>query len=247
MRGRWFTYGLSLAMAFFTVYTPGIAQHIVAQDVVQNREASESEVDDLKMQLKHMEEAFLVQQKMMKQMETLALTQQEQIKEIKKHIEHINEESAPITKVEMKEEVQQEVGNYLASNEAREKLGLGLPGKNEPVNGYYLPDREKASVGFQTRDGKYSLNMGFRFQTRFTYKDKDEDFDEADITDIDLRRARLCFGGNIYSKELYYNVEIDADSFEVNLRDYYIWWTPIEAKEALSIKRGYFKVPANRR
>jgi hypothetical protein len=45
---------------------------------------------------------------------------------------------------------------------------------------------------------------------------------------------------------MFYNVEIDADSFEANLRDYYIWWTPAAAEEAFSIKIGYFKVPANR-
>jgi hypothetical protein len=215
MRGRWFTYGLSLAMAFCAVCSAGKAQNTITQDVVQSKEPFESEAGDLKRQLNQMEEAFLVQQKMMKQMETLALSQQEQIKELKIRVESMIEKPVAVAKEkikeevkqEMKQEIQQEVGNYLASDETREKLGLGLPGKNEPVNGYYLPDREKASVGFQTRDGKYSLNMGFRFQTRFTYKDKDEDFDEADITDIDLRRARLCFGGNIYSKELYYNLD----------------------------------------
>ncbi|WKZ19285.1 MAG: porin [Candidatus Jettenia sp. CY-1] len=250
MRNKWFQYGLLLAMVFCTVYADGAAQNVEAQDVIQNKDAYEGGMEDLRKQLNEMEDAFLVQQKMMKQMEAMALSQQEQIKELKNRIETASEKPITVAKEEIKEEVKQEmkqeVGNYLASNEAREKLGLGLPGKNEPVNGYYLPDREKASIGFQTRDGKYTLNMGFRFQTRFTYKDKDEDFDEDDTTDIDVRRARLCFGGNIYSKDLFYNVEIDADSFEVNLRDYYIWWTPVAAEEALSIKGGYFKVPANR-
>lgn len=243
MRNRWFKYGLSLATVFCAAPADGVARGIFAQDIVQTRKASESEVDNLKIQLKQMEEAFLVQQKMMKQVETLALSQQEQIKDLKNRIGAISEKPVTVAKEEIKEEVKQEVGNYLASDEAREKLGLGLAGKNEPVNGYYLPDKEKASIGFQTRDGNYSLNMGFRFQTRFTYKDKDDDFDEADITDIDVRRARLCFGGNIYSKEVNYYVEIDGDSFEVNLRDYYVWWSPLEE---LNIKTGYFKVPANR-
>jgi len=204
------------------------------------------ELDELKEQLKQMEEAFLAQQKMMKQMETFVLNQQEQIKDLKNRIETMSEKPVTIAKEDIKEEVKHDAGNYLASDEAREILGLGLSGKYEPVNGYYLPDKEKASIGFQTRDGNYSLNIGFRFQTRITYKDKDEDFDEADITDIDVRRARLCFGGNIYSKDLFYNVEIDADSFEVNLRDYYIWWTPAAAGETFGVRAGYFKVPANR-
>lgn len=251
MQNRWLQYSLSLAMVFFTVYTPGIAQHAVARDVVQNKESAESDLGNLEMQLKRIEEAFLVQQKMMKQMETLALTQQEQIKELKTRVEAMSEKPVAVAKEEikdevkqeMKQEVQQEVGNYLASAEAREKLGLALPGKYEPVFACYKPDRDRASLSFQTRDGKYSLDIGFRFQTRFTYKDKDEDFNEQDITDIDLRRARLNFSGNIYSKDLNYYVEIDADSYEVNMRDYYIYWTPLKE---LNTKIGYFKVPAGR-
>lgn len=67
MRSEWLQYGALLAIVFCMVNVTGRAQDIIAQDVVQNREASESEVDDLKMQLKKMEEAFLVQQKMMKE------------------------------------------------------------------------------------------------------------------------------------------------------------------------------------
>ncbi|MCC7212878.1 MAG: porin [Candidatus Brocadia sp.] len=250
MRNRWFQCGVSLAMVFCVLCFTGKAQDTIAQEVVQDRDAFKSETDELKNQIKRMEEAFLVQQKMMKQMEILALSQQEQIKELKVRVESMSEKPVTVAREEIKEEVKQEVkqevGNYLASDEARKKLRLGLPGKYEPVNGYYLPDREKASIGFQTRDGNYSLNIGFRTQMRFTYKDKDEDFDESDITDIDLRRARVCFAGNIYSKDLFYNVELDADSFEANLRDYFIWWTPAAAEEAFSVKAGYFKVPANR-
>ncbi|TLD41654.1 MAG: hypothetical protein JETT_2080 [Candidatus Jettenia ecosi] len=243
MRNRWFQYGLSLAMVFCAVCSAGKVQNVVAQDVVQSKETLESEAGNLKGQLKQMEEALLIQQKMMKQLEALALSQQEQIKELKNRIETIHEKPVTVAKEEIKEGVKQEVGNYLESNEAREKLGLGLPGKNEPVNGHYLPDKEKASIGFQTRDGNYSLSVGFRMQTRLTYRDNDDDFEEPDKTDIDVRRARLCFGGNIYNKDVNYYVEIDGDSFEVNLRDYYVWWSPLEE---LNIKTGYFKVPANR-
>lgn len=230
-------------LVFFIMYSSGALKDTFSQEAEQAPEISENETDDLKKQLKQMEEAFLKQQEMIQQLVTSASKQQEQMQELKNRIEEISEKSALVAKEEIKEEVKQEVGNYLESNEAREKLGLGLPGKYEPVNGYYLPDKEKASIGFQTRDGDYSFNMGFRFQTRFTYRDNDEDFDEPDKTDIDVRRARLCFGGNIYSKDVNYYVEIDGDSFEVNLRDYYVWWSPLEE---LNIKTGYFKVPANR-
>lgn len=83
-------------------------------------------------------------------------------------------------------------------------MGLGLASANKytPVDGYYFPDKEKASIGFKTSDEKYSLYVGFRMQTRFTYRDNDEDLGERDKTDIDVRRVRLCFGGNIYSKDV---------------------------------------------
>lgn len=236
---KWFHYGLLLAMIFCAVYAPDI----FAQEPIQTREASEGAIDDLKMQLKRMEDAFLKQQEMMKQMETLVLNQQEQIKELKNRIETISEKPATVATEEIKEEVKQEVGNYLASDEAREKLGLGLSGKYESVNGYYTPDKERTSIGFQTRDGKYSLNMGFRTQMRFTYRDRDADFHESDIADIDLRRARVCFGGNVYSKDLNYYVELSGDSYDVSMWDYYVYWTPLAA---LNIKTGYFKVPASR-
>lgn len=48
MRNKWFQYGLSLAIVSFAVYTPDRAQDVVAQGVVQNKGAFESEIDDLK-------------------------------------------------------------------------------------------------------------------------------------------------------------------------------------------------------
>ena len=76
-----FHYGLLLFMLFYAAYFAGNAQYAIAQDVMQDRESFQSEVVDLKRQLNQMEEAFLAQQKMMKQMETLALNQQSQIEE----------------------------------------------------------------------------------------------------------------------------------------------------------------------
>ncbi|MBI5307838.1 MAG: hypothetical protein HZB37_05800 [Planctomycetes bacterium] len=193
-------YGVLFFMVFCAAHFAGKAQNTIAQDAVQGREAFQSKVDDLKRQLNQMEEAFLAQQKMMKQMEALALNQQAQIEELRNRIETVSAKPVVMAKEEIQDEVKQEVGSYLASDEARERLGLGLPGQYEPVNGYYLPDKEKATIGFQTRDGNYSFNWGFRFQSRFTYRDNSEDHGETDKTDIDVRRARLCFGGNVYSK-----------------------------------------------
>ncbi len=209
-----------------------------------------------------MAESFQRQQEQLKQREEIASKQQEQIQALRSRLDAVSTTISAATQQEQvgvlknrmdavgtetaqigKEEVKHAVEDYLTTDEARKKLGLSLPGKYTPVDAYYMPDKEKASLGFQSSDGKYSLNVGFRMQTRFTYKDKDEDFKEQDITDIDLRRARLCFGGNIYSKDVNYYVELDGDSFEVNMRDYYIYWTLLKE---LNTKIGYFKVLANR-
>ncbi len=235
---------------------------LFAQNAVQIEETQERKVNDLKQQLEQMKKSFQRQQKQLKQREEIALKQQEQIQTLKSRLDAVSTTTSVATKQEQmavlkkrmdavgtetaqiaKEEAMHAVEDYLSTDEARKKLGLSLPGKYAPVDAYYMPDKEKASLGFQTSDGKYSLNVGFRMQTRFTYKDNDEDFGDRDKTDIDVRRARLCFGGNIYNKDLKYYVEIDGDSFEVNLRDYYVYWTPLEE---LNIKTGYFKVPSNR-
>lgn len=236
-------YGLPLFMLWYAAHFAGNAQNAIARDAAQGRDAFQSEADDLKRQLNQMEEALLAQRKMVKQMEALALSQQAQIEELRNRIETVSAKPVVMAKEEIQDEVKQEVGSYLASDEARERLGLSLPGQYEPVNGYYLPDKEKATIGFRTKDGNYSFNLGFRFQSRFTYRDNSEDHGETDKTDIDVRRARLCFGGNVYSKDINYYVEIDGDSFEVNTRDYYVWWSPLDE---FNVKTGYFKVPANR-
>lgn len=228
-------------IVFFITYSNGKLQAVFSHEAVQTHGSFESETDDLKKQLKQMEEAFIKQQELIQQLVASTSKQQEQIRELKNRIEEVGEKSAMVTQ----EEIKQEVGTYLASDETREKTGLGLPSANKytPVDGYYFPDKEKASIGFKTSDERYSLYVGFRMQTRFTYRDNDEDLGERDKTDIDVRRARLCFGGNIYSKDVNYYVELDGDSFEVNLRDYYVYWAP---STDLMAKIGYFKVPANR-
>ncbi|OOP56031.1 MAG: hypothetical protein AYP45_11350 [Candidatus Brocadia carolinensis] len=69
-----FQYGLSLAIICCIVCLASKTPYVIAQDVVQSKEAFEGGMDDLKKQLKQMEEAFLAQQKMMKQMESVALS-----------------------------------------------------------------------------------------------------------------------------------------------------------------------------
>ena len=43
-------------------------------------------------------------------------------------------------------------------------------------------------------------------------------------------------------KLLHYYIELNGDSFDVGIRDFYVYWTPFEE---LNAKMGYFKAPFN--
>ncbi|MDN3511281.1 MAG: porin [Candidatus Jettenia sp. CY-1] len=221
MRWKWYTSVLSSAMVLCSVYAVGLPQGVFAQETEQTEEISGSEWDYLQWQLKQMEESMQ--------------RQQEQIEALKDRIEAVSPAPAPITK----EEIKHEIEDYLSTEDARKKMALGLPG----LPAVYTPDDEKYALSFRSPDDKYSLNLGFRMQFRYTFKDRDEDFGKNDTNNIDVRRARLYFGGNIYSKLIHYYVELDGDSFDVDIRDFYVYFTPLEE---LNAKIGYFKVPFNR-
>ncbi|HHT9123611.1 MAG TPA: porin [Candidatus Wunengus sp. YC63] len=224
MRSKWRKYILSSAMVFYGAYAGGILQGAFAQETAQPKEVSGSEIEDLKWQLKQMEESMQ--------------RQQEQIQALKKRLEQPSA-ATPAAPLVSKEEIQHVIEDYLETDEARKRMGLGLP----TVTAVYTPDDEKYALSIRSPDDNYTLNLGGRLQFRYTYKDKDEDFDQSDVQDINLRRARLYFGGNIYTKFIHYYVELDGDKYNVGLRDFYIYVTPIEE---LNGKFGYFKVPFNR-
>ena len=217
-------YFIFLAMILSVANVNGSSQRVFAQEVVQSKETSDSNLEDLKWQLQLMEET--------------AAKQQEQIQAIKERLDVVAAEPAPVEKVYNKEELEHAVEDYLSTDEARKKLGLGLPG----VAAMYTPDEEKYSIVFRSPDDKYSLGIGGRLQFRYTYKDNDADYGYRDTNNIDVRRARLSFGGNVYGKLLHYYIELDGDSFDVGIRDFYVYWTPLEE---LNAKMGYFKVPFN--
>ena len=221
MRTTWYKYILSTIIVFF-LYSSDMLHSAFAQQSGQLKEMPGNEVEDLKWQLKQMEQAVQ--------------GQQEQIQALKKRLEVVSTEAAPVVP---KEEIQHILEDYLETDEARKKMGLALPG----VTGVYTPDDEKYALSVRSPDSNYTLNLGGRMQFRYTYKDKDEDFNESDVNDLSLRRARVYFGGNIYTKFVHYYVELDADKFNIGLRDFYIYVTPLEE---LNGKFRYFKVPFNR-
>lgn len=221
MHTKW-KYVLSSTMLFFSLYTNNILNSALAQEASQPNKVSGSEMEDLKWRLKQMEESVR--------------RQQEQIQALRNRLEAVSTETAPVVP---KEEIQHVIEDYLETDEARKKMGLGLPG----LTAAYTPDDEKYTLSVRSPDGNYTLNVGGRMQFRYTFKDKDEDFKESDVQDFNLRRARVYFGGNVYTKFVHYYVELDADKFNIALKDFYIYVTPLEA---LNGKFGYFKVPFNR-
>ncbi len=221
MRSKYLKYIVSSVMILSGVQGGGFVRNAFARDAEQTEEISGSERDYLQWQLKQMEESF---QK-----------QQEQIQALKNRVESLSAAPAPVA---TKEEMIHTFEDYLSTDEARKKLGLGMPS----VTALFTPDEEKYSLVFRSNDEKYSLGIGGRMQFRYTFKDNDEDFGKEDRNDMDVRRARLCLGGNIYSKMTHYYIEIDGDSFDIGVRDFYVYWTPMEE---LNAKLGYFKVPFN--
>lgn len=239
---KWHKYISPLAIVLCNTCAYGILQSTFAQQVIQEtsqtQKMPEGETEDLKRQLKLMEESILRQQEQIKQMQELAVTQQAQMQALRDRIDATGAESAPVAK----EEIKHTVDEYLSTDDARGKMGLGWSSVAD-ANDKRSPDSIKYAMGFKSPDEKYSWNFGARMQMRYTFKDEDEDFGESDLQDINLRRARVYFGGNIYSKILHYYVELDADKFNPALRDFYTYFTPLEE---LNVRMGYFKVPFNR-
>ncbi|TVM01541.1 MAG: porin, partial [Candidatus Kuenenia stuttgartiensis] len=200
---KWRNFMLPNFFVFCVLCMGGVSPIVFAQG--ESSTDARSEVEELKQQLKLMEEAFA--------------RQQEQMDVLKNRIEIISTE----TKVVVKEETKQAVQDYFSTDEAKEILGVGMP----DMIVEYTPDDKKSALSIRTTDGNYSLNIG----------------DESDTQNIDIRRARLNFGGNIYSKDLHYYIGIDGDKFDVGVRDFYVYWTPFDE---LNTKIGYFKVPFNR-
>ena len=227
MRSKWCKYVLSLAIIICSMYVSNTWHSIYAQQAAQPAEESGSDLEDLNWQLGVMEES--------------AAKQQEQIQAIRERLDAVSAE-ARVTEDYRTEAVQKgikhAVEDYLSTDEARKEMELRMPG----VTALYTPDEDKYSIVFRSADDKYSLGIGGRLQFRYTFKDNDEDFGKRDTNNMDIRRARLSFGGNVYGKLMHYYVEFDGDSFDVGIRDFYVYWTPLEE---LNAKLGYFKVPFN--
>lgn len=243
MPKKWYAYTVLLSTIVWNLYVESIGYMAYAREIVPYTKVSADEIDDLKYQLKLMEEAFLKQQEQMKQMQELALKQQEQIQTLKDRIDTVIVQATAVKDGETKptlaekEKMKHTADAYLFTEETRKKTESGLSG----VLAEYTPDDEKYVLSIKSIDSNYSLRAGSKMQFRYTFHDKDSG--KADVMNLTLRRAELYFGGNIYSKEVQYVVALAAEKFTLQLLDFYVFWTP---HEEFNARIGFFKVPFGR-
>jgi phosphate-selective porin len=81
---------------------------------------------------------------------------------------------------------------------------------------FYKPGR---GITVETRDGKFSANVGGRMQVRYTYTDVD-DSSEDDESSFFIQRMKFWLQGNAFLKDLTYRFQYDFRSG--NLEDAYI-------------------------
>lgn len=96
---------------------------------------------------------------------------------------------------------------------------------------------------FQTKDKKYSLRFRGRIQPRLTYNQlSNKKVDNPDSVGFQIRRAQLNWQGNVFSKNLDYNVQINAAASRVDdiLEDA---WLDYRFYNPLRIQIGQFPVP----
>jgi phosphate-selective porin OprO and OprP len=81
------------------------------------------------------------------------------------------------------------------------------------ADGPTLSHKPGGGFNFKTADGDFSLNIGGRVQTRFSYEfESDSDGDGAtqdDLPSFDTPRVRLQVGGNAFGKDLTYGLMAD--------------------------------------
>jgi len=215
----WFTIGFLTMSLFFEPI-----KDVSAQD------------DDLRIQLKKMEEMMQKQQEMIDNLKTKMDIQEEV-------------STSYVTSID-----EREIGNKMEEY-LQKAEGQGLLEK-------YLGPCElgyKKGFYFRTRDDKFFMRMTGRIQMRYGYSDFDNVHDsdeEQDDSSFQLRRARLKWDGYAF-KYFKYKIELalkstgtkststdDGDKAKaVELID---WWASYNKNPALSVQFGQWKVPWNR-
>jgi hypothetical protein len=189
--------------------------------------------DDLRVQLKKMEEMMQEQQGMIDNLKT-KMEMQEDIS--KSYVTSIDEEV-----------IGNKMDEYLQKAE-----GQGLLAK-------YMGPAElgyKKGFYFRTRDDKFFMRMTGRIQMRYGYEDRDNVSGEEDDSSFMLRRARLKWDGYAY-KDFKYKIELalksqgtkstsTADKDKAKAVELFDWWAEYKKYPFAKIRFGQWKVPFNR-
>ena len=199
----------------------------------QIKDVLAQEGDDLKWQLKKMEEMMQKQQGMIDNLKTKMEIQEEVSKS---YVTSIDER-----------EIGNKMEEYLQKAE-----GQGLLEK-------YLGPCElgyKKGFYFRTRDDKFFMRMTGRIQMRYGYEDLDNKVDEEDNSSFSLRRARLKWDGYAY-KDFKYKIELalrsqgtkdtgTEDGDRAKAVELFDWWAEYKKYPFAKIRFGQWKVPFNR-
>lgn len=153
-------------------------------------------------------------------------------------IEDILYEKGQLTKEEW---IKAKADNEKTTDEQDKKLD-----EKFPVKASY--DGKKGLV-FKSRDGNFAMELGLRFQFRYSYDQEGDSLnpanpstnDDKDVSSFRLRRARLKMGGHGFQPWLKYYFEYDAPSN--TLLD---WRVDVAKFKWATLRLGQWKVNYNR-
>jgi hypothetical protein len=203
------------------------------------KDVSASVNEDLKLQMKQMEEVVKKQQEMLENLK-MKVEQQEQI--AKPSVVSIDER-----------EIGNKMEEYLQKAEGQGLLEKFLgPCELGYKKGFY----------FRTRDDKFFMRMTGRIQMRYGYTDRDNKSGEEDDSSFRVRRSRVKWDGYAY-KHFKYKIEIalrsqgvkpssfttsDGATGSVSAKAVEIidWWAEYKKYPFAKIRFGQWKVPFNR-
>ena len=185
----------------------------------------------------------------MQQMETLKKAiadQKEEIRDLKvklngqtgKNIGNAFNETV-FVREDLDQIVDKRIDEYFKKEETKEELSshIKLPLDMGYEKGFY----------FQTHDGKFNMKTNGRFQFRYSFEDFDRKDDDSSFR---IRRARLFFKGNAYSKYLKYFIQLRAESTGTKDRskavELFDWYVDLIRYPFAKIRFGQWKVPFNR-
>ena len=169
-------------------------------------------------------------------MEETIKRQQEMINVLKDKIETKGKVVAnPTPSYREESEIERVIDNYLTKDETREKMvKAGLAPKIDV--GY------KKGFYFKTLDDKFKLNTLGRLQTRYNFRNKDDD---EDTSSFRINRMRLKLSGHAFTQNLSYSAQWELNSFtgRGQLKDIFVDYRLLPG---LHLRGGQWKVPYNR-